>query len=193
MLSKIFGNWDWRHWILSHIVWIVAVSAALFFGHIALQNHDATLAANATIKASQDTIAQLKQQIAQTDAAAASKVQTIVKVVHDAQTPAQVVQALPQIDPNIAAALNARVAPDMSNIVVAPQPLLQVVGDLEASKIQLGACQSDLTKEQGIEQAQTVEITALKKKPKFWNRVGSTLKVAGIGVGIGIIIGLHGI
>ncbi len=167
-------NWDWRHWVLSHLIWIVAVSVALVLGHSWMAEHDARLLADAQIKASEVTIKNLQDHQAATDAAATQKVQTIVKVVHDAVTPAQVVAALPQVDAQIATDLSAHTAPDNPTAVEVNAPaLIDVVGDLKTSQVQLGACQSDLADEKNIVVQKDTEITALKRKPSFWARVKS--------------------
>jgi hypothetical protein len=188
----VLTNLDWRHWLLSHAIWVVAVVVAIILGHSWIAEHDARIQADAQIKVSEATIKTLEEHQATTDAAAAQKVQTIVKVVHDAVTPPQVITALPQIDTQIAAALSARVAPDNPAAVeVNATALVQVVGDLKTSQIQLGACQSNLADEKAIVTQKDTEIVALKKKPRFWKRVGGVAKAVGIGIGIGVVIGGH--
>lgn len=168
------ANWDWRHWVLSHLVWIAAVSVALVLGHSWIAEHDARLRADEQIKASETLIKSLEDHQKATDAAASQKVQTVVKIVHDAVTPTQVIAALPQIDPQIATGLSAHVATDNSNAVEVNAPaLIQVVGDLKTSQVQLGACQSDLADEKNIVVQKDSEITALKRKPSFWARIKS--------------------
>ena len=114
--------------------------------------------------------------------------QVITKVVHDAQTPTQVVAAIPDLT-NIP--LQARVAPDNpADVEVAAQPLMQLVGELKTSQVQLGACQqTDGLKDQQIVDLQTT-IKALKKKPGFFHRVASVAKAVGVGIGIGVLIGV---
>src|SRR5580692_6224305 len=90
-------NLDWKHWVLSHLIW-VALAAGLFVGFRSWRaEHDARLAAEKSIAVSQQQVKSLQDQITQRDAASAKQVQTIVKVVHDVQTPQQVPAALPSV------------------------------------------------------------------------------------------------
>jgi hypothetical protein len=184
---------DWRHWALTHAIWIVAAIVAILLGHSWIAEHDARLHADDQIKASEALIKTLQDHQAATDAAAAQKVQVITKIVHDAVTPTQVVAALPQVDKTIAANLGARIAPSLqpSEVAVQAVPLMQLVGDFANTKTQLDACQSNLADEKSIAANKDDEIKALKKKPSFWKRVGGTAKMIGIGIGIGALLGAH--
>ena len=190
MLTKVttlLSKLDPLHWILTHLIWIVLAVSVYIGGHMWLQEHDQRIAADAAIKASQATIAQLQQQIATTDSQAAQKVQTIVKVVHDAQTPAQVVAALPQF-PDLPV-LGARTVPgDPVDVEVAAQPLMDLIGRYETVVTNLNACQADFTAQKAIDVQKDTQIAILRKKPKFWKRVNSDLKKVAVGVGIGILI-----
>lgn len=185
---------DIKTFLLSHAIWIVAILVALVIGHIALQEHDARVLAEAQIKTSEATVKNLQDQITATNAQAAQKVQTIVKIVHDlgpAPTPAQVVTAVPQIVGDIP--LNARTIPnDPVDMSVAALPFLQFVQEAATDKINLAACKSDLTNETAIVTAKNVEITALRKKPSFFHRLTGIAKTVGIGIGIGILL-THGL
>lgn len=113
--------------LLSHAIWVVALVVALAIGHAWIGEHDARVVADAQIKTSETVIANLQQQILATNAAAAAKVQTIVKIVHDAQTPAQQIAAIPQLS-NID--LNARSIPALTpngppQVAVNLAPLVQ--------------------------------------------------------------------
>lgn len=179
-----------KAWIVSHLVWIVAVVVALGVGNIALQQYKQTLAVNAQLTVSEANVKSLQQQIATTDAQAAQKVQTIVKIVHDAPpTPAGVVAAVPQLTD---APLNARVIPnDPVDVSVAAVPFLQFVAQAATDKVNLTACTSDLGNEKAIVTQKDVQIADLKKKPKFLKRVENAGKLIGVGVGIGIFLALH--
>jgi hypothetical protein len=186
---KFFANWDWRHWLLSHFVWVVAITVALVIGHTAIAEHDARVVADAAIKTSQATITGLQQQITATNTAAAQKTQTIVKIVHDAQTPAQQLAAIPQLAD---VQLNARPVSGLPDAVTVDlAPLVQELGQCKQDAVQLQACQSDLKNETAIAAQKDVQIAALKKKPAFWKRVKKTLELIGICVGIGAAVGAH--
>ena len=179
-----------KTWLVSHLCWIILVGAIYVGGHMWLQEHDQRTAADAALKASQSTILGLQQQIATTDSQAAQKVQTIVKVVHDAQTPAQVVAALPQF-PDLPV-LSARTVPgDPVDVEVAAQPLMDLIGRYETVVTNLNACQADFTAQKAIDVQKDKQIAILRKKPKFWKRVGGAAKLIGIGIGIGAIVAGH--
>lgn len=192
-MKNIFVNLDWRHWILSHLVWIIAISVALVIGHAALVEHDARVVAEAAIKASEAHVADLTKQIAATDAVAAQKTQAVVKIVHDAQTPAQQLAAVPLLSD---VQLNARLLPVLSpnvptQVAVDLAPLVQELGQCKQDSVQLTACQSDLKNEQAIVDLKQSEIAALKKKPSLWKRVLGVAKAVGVGIGIGVLLSGH--
>lgn len=190
MLAKIFSGLDWRHWVLTHLVWVAAITVALVMGHSYLAEHDARIAADAQIKAAEVTVANLQQQIVATNAAAAQKVQVVTKIVHDVQTVPQAVAAIPQLTD---VPLHTRVTPDNpTQVSVDALPLVQVLGECKVAETNLNACQADLKNETAIAAAKDTEIKALKKKPAFWKRVKKTLEIIAICVSIGAALG-HGI
>lgn len=182
-------NLDWKHWALSHAVWIAAIAIALVMGHSLLAEHDARLLADAQIKVSETQIKDLQAQIVQTNAAAAAKVQVITKIVHDVQTAPQAVAAVPQLTD---VALNARVTPDNpAQIAVDAIPFVNLLAQAKTDSIKLAACTDNLKSETAIVAQKDVQIVALKKKPAFWKRVEGTAKAVGIGVGIGFLLAGH--
>ena len=182
-------TFDLKTFCLSHSVWIAAAVVGFIGFHAWIGEHDARLAADAAIKNSQATIATLKQQIAQTDARAAQKVQVVTRIVHDVSTPAQAITAIPQLTN---APLNARVSPDNPvQVSVDAVAFIGLLGQAKTDAINLAACQSDLGAQQKISSAKDTEIAALKKKPAFWKRVEGTAKAVGIVVGIGILLAVR--
>lgn len=176
-----------KAWVVSHLIWIVALAVALGVGRIALTEHDERIVAEAAIKVSEAKVSELQQQIKDTDTAAAQKVQTIVKIVHDTPpTPTGVVAAVPQLTD---APLNARVIPnDPTNISVAAVPFLQFLQQSAIDKVNLAACTSDLTNEKAIVVQKDSQIADLRKKPKFLVRVKHVAEAIGVGIVIGIIL-----
>lgn len=179
----------WTTFLVSHLVWVVALAVALLVGHAWLAEHDARLAAETQIKTSEANVKNLTTQIATTNAAAVQKVQVITRVIHDVQTPAQAVAAFPQITD---APLNARVAPDNpAQVSVDAVPLAQALGECRIEKTDLDACQANLVAETAIVAEKTKEIATLKKPKSFFRRVGGTAKAVGIGIGVGLLLGAH--
>ncbi len=189
MIGKFFTSLDYRHWILTHLVWIVLGASVLVGGRVWLTEHDQRMAADAAIKVSQANISNLQQQIKDRDAAAAQKTQTIVKIVHDlgpAPTTGQIVAAIPQLTD---APLNARTIPgDPVNISVAAMPLVTVLQQAAMDHVANSACQADLTAQKSISAQKDLEIAALKKKPSFLNRVKHVAEAVGVGITIGLLL-----
>lgn len=173
----------------THIFYLVLIAVGVFGAHTWLQEHDARVKAESAIKEQQAVVATLQQQIATNTAQAAAKVQTVVKIVHDAVTPAQVVQAAPLLTD---LPLRPRIAIDNpSQVSVDAGPLVTVLGQGRVDAINLAACQSNLTAETAIVDAKQKEIVALTKKPKFFKRVAGVAKAVGVGIGIGLILSGH--
>jgi hypothetical protein len=182
-------NFDWRHFVLGHLVWVVGIAVALVIGHSYLAEHDARLLADAQIKISEANVKALTDQIAATNAAAAQKVQVVTRIVHDAATPAQVVEAVPQLTD---VPLHTRVAPDNPvQVSVDALPFINLLGQAKTDAINLAACRDNLKAETAIVDAKQTEIVALKKKPSLWKRVGGVAKAVGVGIGIGVLISGH--
>lgn len=205
-------TFDVKHWLLTHALWIVALGVGFVGFNSWRSEHDARLAAQITIskdeqqvKSLQDQIGQnnsaiasLQQQMTQRDQNAAKQINQLTTLVSKVQTVPQAVAALPQVS-------QLPVAPTVQsdNSVVLPSadvlPLFQQLSDGKECAVKLNTCQADLTDEKAIDakDQSTItdqtkqlalkndEIQALKKKPSFWHRVGTTMKEVGIGVGIG--------
>jgi hypothetical protein len=173
----------------THLFYIVLIAVGFVAFHSWLQEHDARVAADNTVKQQEAQVADLKQQIEAAQQQAAQKVRVVTKVVHDAVTPTQVVAAIPSLT---GLPLAAREIPgDSVNVAVAAQPLIQLAGEDKTALIQLEGCQQvDTLKDKQLV-AKDVEIAALKKKPSFWKRVTGTAKAVGVGVGIGLLLSTH--
>jgi hypothetical protein len=156
----------------THAAYIASIIALLIFGHVWLSEHDARVQAENTIKT-------LKSQIVTTDTQAVQKVKVITQIVKVAQTPAQVVTAVPQLTD---VALNARVAVDNpAQVSVDALPLLNELAQAKIDSIDLGACKSDLKNT-------NLEVAALKKKPKFWKRVKKDAEELAIAIAAGFVL-----
>ena|SRR5208282_5078218 len=189
MISKFLSSLDFRHWLLTHLVWIIALAVG-FYGFTQWRyEHDNSAAKAAQLQVAQANIANLQAQIVANDNQAAQKVQVITRIVHDAQTPAQVVAAIPTLTD---IPLNARTIPnDPVDVEVAAVPLIDLIGRFAADETNLTACRSDLTAEKAIVVQQQTEIIILKRKPPLKQRLIHAAKVGGTILGIGILIGLH--
>ena len=184
-------SFDWKHFAMAHIMWIVIVAVSLFTLHAWVGEHDARLLASQQQKISEAQVKDLQAQIVAVNAAAAQKVQTIVKIVHDVQTAPQAVAAIPQLTD---APLNARVAPDNpAQVSVDAVTLVETLGQCKIDKTNLDACQANLKNETAIVAQKDIEIKALKQPKSFFKRMTGAMKAVGIGVGIGLLLGAHGL
>jgi len=183
-------NWDVKHFVLSHLVWIAALSVALVLGHSWIQEHDARLLADAQVKQSSQIVKSLQDQIISVQNAAKQQTQVITRIVHDVKTPEQAIAAIPQLTD---VPLNARPIPQApGSVSVDVMPLVQALGECKVAQVNLQACQTELSAQEKIEEQKDIQIAALKKKPAFWKKVGTTLKTVGIGVAIGALL-VHGL
>jgi hypothetical protein len=172
-----------KQYLSTHLFYVILIAVTLLFAHSWLAEHDARRAAEATTKVDEANVLDLQRQIGTVNANAQAQLVPIAKITQAAKTPAQVVQAVPQLTD---IPLNTRVLASNPNIVgVDPAALIQVVGDLKTSTIQLTACQQTSTLKDEQLKAKDDEIKAWKKKPSFWKRVGSTLKTVLIGAAAG--------
>ena len=188
-MTKFLSSLDWRHWLLTHLLWIVALGVGYAGFSQWKYEHDTNAAKAVQIAVAQNTITQLNAQIIANNTQAAQKVTTITKIVHDVTTPAQAVAAIPILT-NIP--LNARVIPGNAvDVEVAALPLVDLIGQYQIAQTNLSACQANITAEKAIVVQQAGEIATLKKKPPLKQRIVHALKVGGTIFGIGVVIGAH--
>lgn len=171
----------------THVFYIILIVMGLVGFRAWLQEHDDKVLAQQAVKQSDARVKDLQQQIVDTNAVAAAKVQTVVKIVHDVATPSQAVQAVPQLT-NVP--LNIRTVPDNPNqVAVDAVPFVQLLGQCKTDAINLGACTQNYNSCQAIVKEREAEIVVLKKKPNFMHRVLGVAKAVGVGVGIGVLLG----
>lgn len=178
------------HLHVAYIVMLILTVLGLGYGtHILLQEHDARVQAEATIKVSEAQIKTLQQQIADRDAQAQKQQQVIVKVIHDTTTPQQAVSAMPDI---VNVPLSKPVTLDTTGDMVIPPadiiPIFDQLADDKLCRSQLATASADLTDTKAIVVQKNNEIAGLKKKPKFWSRVKSDAEKVGIGMVIAAIL-----
>lgn len=180
-------NFDWKHFLLSHIAWVILVGVGLVGIHAYQQEHDARLLSDQAIKVAEVQVKSLQQSIADRDKQTQAQVAPIVKIIHDVSTPAQAVAALPKV---IDLPVPVIAQPNNAVLIPAPDvvPIFAAVADDKVCRALLTTANQDLGDTKNIVVQKDVEITALKKPKSFWHRVGGTLKSVGVGIGIGIAL-----
>jgi len=188
-----------KTFLLSHLCWAILVAAGCVGFHSWLQEHDARILAEQTVKAAQakiDDLASandaLQKQIVSSDAQAKQTIATLQKRSAQVKTNAQAIAAIPDVS-----SLPAQIRPiQNSTDFLLPQadllPLFQELSTCKQDAVALSACQAARANDETMLQndakaiaAQKDEIKAITKKPSFWKRVESTLKQLAIGAGIG--------
>lgn len=173
-------------YIKTHLFYIVLIIAGVIGFRLWLSEHDARVQAQSIVKQQEVTVVNLQKQIDAIQAVTAAKVQVVTKVVHDAQTPSQVVAAVPQLT-NVPLAVRT-IPGNPVDVVVAAQPLLQVVAEDKTAQIELAACQQTVTLQGEQLVAKGNEVAALKKKPKFFTRAAHVAEAVAAGLIVGLLV-----
>lgn len=176
-------------YLRTHVFYIILIVGGLVGFHAWLGEHDARLVADKQEAVSEARVKQLQQQITDVQAAATVKSLAVTKIVSAAKTPEQQIATVPQLQE---APLNVRpVMGEPGSVTVDLPALVENLGKCQQDKIALDAC----TQTKTLISAQLAEkdevISALKKKPSFFKRVGSVAKAVGVGIGIGLLLGGH--
>lgn len=168
-----------------HTFYLILIALGVLAGHVWLQEHDARIAAENTIKVSEANVKSLNDQIATLRSVAAQKVIVIQKeaaTIKDTPTALPVIKAFdPGLAPTTVAALPDRVEVDS----------VTLAKDIEACRIDrvnLDACSKELTAEKAIVAQKDSEVVALKKKPRFWARFKGSVRSASFWTTVGIVI-----
>jgi hypothetical protein len=176
-----------------HVWYWVLIAGGLLAFHVWLQEHDARLLLEPQLKASRDKIAELQAQRQQNDQQAAQQKEVIIREVHDAVTPQQKVDLIPNLADNVK--LNPVIVPPSPDLPNAPSqvkvdldPLVSELSQCKQNSIDLGACQSDLRTADAVAMEQNKQIGLLKKKPSFWQNFGRDAAIIGC-AGMGAYLG----
>lgn len=210
---------DIKHFVLSHIIWVVVVIALVVGFKSWEAEHDAHLQAQVTIAKDEQvvkdlqtqitanavTVAQLQDQITKRDAANAATIAALLKAKQQAVTPPQQVAVLTTEAKLPAPIVSIPDTPDWRLPGVDVQPLFDQINTGLVAGANLATCTADLAdvKTQSSTKDKTItadvaiiaqkddEIKVLKQPKKFWARVKTTLKDVGIGIGIGYVLATH--
>lgn len=174
-----------KQFLGTHIFYIVLIAVGLLFWRSWLQEHDARLLAEEEIKKSEQQVEGLQKQIVTNDAAAAKQISSLHALRQQTKTPQQAIAAIPSVS---SLPLNTREGPSLGTAIVDVVPLFQELTQCKEDAIDLQACRSNYQLQTDVVAQKDLQIAALKKKPRFWKRVLSTLKTAAIGAAAGEVL-----
>jgi hypothetical protein len=174
------------NYIKTHLFYITLIGVTLVCAKVWLQEHDARIKAEATVKLEQASIAQLQAQISATDKATMQQIAALKQRAATVRTPAQAIVAIPDVS-QLHPILNP-VPNDPANVTVQALPLFTALEQCKEVNIDDTACHKDLDASKQIIADQTLEIKALKKKPSFLKRVWGIAKIAIISAGVGVLL-----
>lgn len=162
-----------------HLAYLVLFAVASVSSYLVFTSwraeHDARLVSEVKVRAAEDLVKSLQQQMQDRDAAAAQQISDLRKLAAAVRTPAQAIAAIPQVSAALTSVpLNpAAVVGEPDKVSVDAIPLYQELSACREQSITLGTCQADLKDTQAVVAQKDVEIVVLKKKPGFWKRIKS--------------------
>lgn len=179
--------------LTKHAFAVAIAVCVVFAGRVWLQEHDARLTADQTVKAAQVQIDGLQKQKDTVEATASAAIAALKKQAAAVRTPAQ---AIPEIPKVAARDLQPEALPNAPDkVAVQAVPLYQELNECKQDTADLAACSAKLDIQEKITAEKDTQITALKQKPGFFHRLGRAVKTtacAGIGGGLGSVKGGKG-
>lgn len=178
-------------YLRTHLFYVVLIGIGLLFFRSWLLEHDGKLLAQQQQKISEQRVQDLAQQNQAIKEVAQRQVVVVQKTVAAVKTPTDAVAVIPSlttvpIRPQLDAA-------HPSLIEVDPIALVKELGQCKQDSIQLDACTKESANKDAIIVEKDAEIKVLKKPRSFWQNLKSGAKLIGIGLGIGIAAGAHGL
>jgi hypothetical protein len=184
-------TWDYKHFILSHLIWVIAAVVAVFAFYSWRGEHDQRLLAEQAVKVADARVETLQTQIANRDKQAVAQIAPTLRIIHDTVTVPQAIKALPDV---MTEPLPLPVIPMNDGLFIPQQdvlPIFQQVADDKVCRVLLTTAQGDLADTREIVKEREKEIVTLKQPKSFWKRLKNVSKVAGVCVAVGVWIGTH--
>lgn len=172
------------------IYWIGAavVTVALWVGFTSWRaEHDARLVAETKIVAAEANIKHLEEDVVAITAERDSKLLVLQQQKKTVTTPAAAIAAIPDLS---TVPLTVHPVPDdLTRVSVDAMQLFTELNSCKQTEVKLEACEATSSKTAEIITQKDAEIVALKKKPRFWKRVGGQLKSGLFWTSLGVAIG----
>lgn len=173
-------------YIKTHLFYVIVIVGLVFAGRVWLQEHDARVLAEQTVKADESKVKDLMTSIQATQADADAKSAQIAVLVAKVKTPAQAINAIPSV---AALPLNSRPAIDSpTQVSVDAVPLFTELAQCKSDAAQLAACKIESADKDQVIAQKNDEVKVLKKKPNFLHRLGHDLKTALMGAAFGEVL-----
>lgn len=172
------------NYLKTHLFYVILIAVGIFAFHAWLQEHDQRVEAQTTVRESAARVKDLEAQVTAVKTAADAKVKQLQTAAQAVKTPSQAIAAIPDVS-NLP--LNIRPLPDNS-VSVDPVQLYQELAACRVTEVKLDACQKTAELKEGVIKEKDNTITALKRKPGFWKRLGGQAKSGSIFISVGIAI-----
>jgi hypothetical protein len=169
-----------------HVFAIAVVVLGFIVGASWLQEHDARLKAEVTVKAAQDQINTLQTKKGDVDKAAKTQTSALQRQAAAVKTPKQAIDALPSVTNAPLAPVPVPDLPD--DVAVNAVALYKNLNACKQDAVNLAACSTKLDIQEQIDAKKDEQITALKRKPGFWKAVKSKAITLGIGAITGYVL-----
>jgi hypothetical protein len=169
-----------------HLVILALVVLAFIGGSSWLQEHDARIKAEITVKAAQEQINTLQAKKGDADKAAKTQIVILQKEAAAVKTPRQAIDALPSVTNAPLAPVPVTDLPD--DVAVNAVALYKNLNECKQDAVNLAACSAKLDIQEQIDGKKDEQITALRKKPGFWKAVKSKAITLGIGAITGYVL-----
>jgi hypothetical protein len=167
-----------------HVPALIVAAVIVFGGRLWLQDHDARLRAESTVKQAEEAVRGLQAQQMAIQKTTATKLVVLHDKAISVDTPSKAIQATTETAPELAAVP----LPDPERVSVKAEPLYQDLNEAAQNKVKLDGCEDSLSLQKQITAEKDKEVIAERKKPTFLHRLGKAAKVVGC-AGAGGLLG----
>jgi hypothetical protein len=177
---------NWKEYAKQHLPALAVAAVIVFGGRMWLQDHDARLKAESTVKQAEEAVRGLQARQTAIQKTTASRLVVLHDKAVQVDTPAKAIQATAETAPELA----ATALPDAERVSVKAEPLYQDLNKAAQDRVSLAGCEDSLALQKAITAEKDKEVIAERKKPTFLRRLGKAAKVVGCAGAGGLVGGL---